>query len=415
MALIGALACGFAFPFALPSTVAATFHNANGMSGQPTPGAPRWISIALLCLCLALLRALLVRAPFALRFATLYFALLAWVVVSAAGFSVLILPQAMRFHIALEIAFVLAFTLAAQQCCRKLPGLNRPLALLLVVFCCIQLYHYRRASHRMIHPLDIAKTLEYQEATWFDRNMHGERMLAPGTVQFWTNDFTETPQMTGCCEQSVLTHQNIIAAYITQAGYRTDAESGKFSLLWMKAFAVHAVSLGGRNSREGYRDNREFPDRYKGLLPLVWQSGDDYIYRVPERVPGLARVVLPADLVAHPPENGIDVAGLTPFVAALDNPQLPIAEMHWEGPNTAVIHADLKPSQVISVAVNYHPGWTASVPLRSDGLGLIVLEPHCSGPCAIRMTWSPGLEATLALPIALLTLICRGLMVRGYS
>jgi hypothetical protein len=176
----------------------------------------------------------------------------------------------------------------------------------------------------------------------------------------------------------------------------------------MKAYAAHAVAIGGPQSREWYKGFK-FPDRFRDRLPLLWSSGDDFIYRVPERVPGLARVVRKSDLVRHPPVNGIDVGEMRPFVAALDDPALPVASWQWHDTNTAAIRATLTPEQVIAVALNYHKGWHASVagknvPVRSDGLGFVVIEPGCSGPCEIEMHWSPGIEPWIVVPLALLTL-----------
>jgi uncharacterized membrane protein YfhO len=59
--------------------------------------------------------------------------------------------------------------------------------------------------------------------------------------------------------------------------------------------------------------------------------------------------------------------------------------------------------------LNYHKGWSASVagkqvPVRSDGLGMVVIEPQCSGPCAIEMHWSPGIEPWIVVSLALLVL-----------
>ncbi len=69
--------------------------------------------------------------------------------------------------------------------------------------------------------------------------------------------------------------------------------------------------------------------------------------------------------------------------------------------------------------VNYHPGWHAtvsgaSVPVRSDGIGLIVIEPNCSGECDVRLEYDGGLEARLTragstvLLLALLVALIRG-------
>jgi hypothetical protein len=410
IAAIGLMATAFALPFALPSTIFSTYGDANLMTGFPAHNMRRWLCEVLLLISFFLIRLVLIktRAPFGLRFAALWLNVLGWIVLSSTLAGVDILPLALRFHLALEIPLTLVGAFLVLRFCGWCPQNQRLVAVALTLFFCAQIYHYHRYARSIIHKLDISPTLEYAEAKWFDANMRGERVLAPGTVQFWMNAFTDTPQMTGCCEQSVLTAENLIAAYVTAAGYQSDAETADYSTLWMKAYAVHAVAIGGPQSREWYKGFK-FPYRFRDRLPLAWSNGDDYVYRVPERVSGLARVVRKGDPVRHPPVNGIDVAEMRPFVAALDDPSLPAASWQWKNTNTASIRATLTPEQVIAVALNYHKGWHASVagknvPLHSDGLGFVVIEPACSGPCEIEMHWSPGIEPWIVVPLALLIL-----------
>jgi hypothetical protein len=239
--------------------------------------------------------------------------------------------------------------------------------------------------------------------------MRSERVAVVGTVSFWMNVFTDTPQVSGCCLQSINNVQNSTLNYVIPYGYSTDAESADYSMLWMKAHAVHAIALGGPQTREQYKAFH-FPDRFQGRLSLLWQQGDDYIYRVPARASGLARVVRRGDLVVHPPANGIDVQELRRFVEALDNSGLPVVQTMWEGTNQATISGTLEPGHVISVAVNHDSGWQAHVnervvPVRGDGLGLLVVEPGCSGRCEIVVRWSPGWEPVIAISLALTALV----------
>jgi hypothetical protein len=407
MAAIGLAAYALASPFALPSTIWITLTNATGVSDDLTRGPDRWICFALLVLCCAFLRTLFqwLRAPFGLRFAILFGLAMSWIVLAAGWFDVRLIPQPLRFHLAMEIALVLVFGLILQMLFSKWPRLRWPAVLLLLVFCFIQYPHYRLYARHLIRRLEIKGTVEYQVAQWFDRNMQGERVAAPGTISFWMNVFTDTPQIIGCCDQSIVNFQNRIANYIIFGGYESDQQSADYSILWMKAYAVHAVPIGGPQSREHYKPVR-YPYRFRNRLALLWQRDDDYIYRVPERAPGLARVVRANDLVKHPPENGIDVAGLRPFVAALDDPTLPILRTSWMGPNTARMDGVLDADQVVSVAMNFDKGWSATanrreVPVHKDGLGFIAIEPRCEGACAIELHWSAGWEPRIAWIFAL--------------
>jgi len=238
--------------------------------------------------------------------------------------------------------------------------------------------------------------------------MQGQRIYTRGTFGFWLNAFSETPQSSGFFDQSISNFEDRIASYVTAAGYRSDQESADYSLLWLKAWAADAIQLGGPNTADFYKDD-QFPERFRGVLPVVWSRGDDFVYRVPERTEGLARVVRARDLVKHAPANGIDVAELRPFVQALDDSSLPQARFHWQGANAAQISGSFAPDQVLAVAINYDPGWMATVnghavPLRADGLGLIAIEPNCSGPCTVEMHWSQRWEPAFVLTMFLLAL-----------
>jgi hypothetical protein len=56
---------------------------------------------------------------------------------------------------------------------------------------------------------------------------------------------------------------------------------------------------------------------------------------------------------------------------------------------------------MLSIQITYAPGWHALVngtgrPVQKDGLGLIVLDPACHGPCTVEMFYDGGTELTVA-------------------
>ena len=409
--LIGLGAFCFAAPFAPPSTILGTFAQANVMDDGPTPGPGRWIALALMALAIVLLRFILAwrKTPFHLRFPLIWFLLTGWIVVTASAFGIRTIPYPVRFHLAMEIPFLLAVATVALAIVRRWPALRRPAIALFVLFCCVQTYNYRKYAHSIIHPLAIENTNEYQAAQWADSHLHGERIFIRGTFGFWLNAFTATPQVSGFFDQSITNFQDRVTSYVVSAGYQSDRESADYTLLWLKAWAAAAIQIGGPNTTNVYKDY-QFPYRFKNVLPLAWSRGDDYIYLVPERTEGLARAVRAKDLIVHPPANGIDVVELRPFVAALDDPSLPLAHFAWKDANHAVIAGSLAPDQVYAVAINYDKGWTATrngqrVSLHPDGLGMIAIEPHCAGPCEVQMHWSQGWEPPFVLASFLFALI----------
>jgi hypothetical protein len=410
VAAIGVLAFGFASPFAPPSTILGTFAQANVMDDAPTPGPGRWISFVLLFVCLGVVRAVLHwrKAPFALRFPVLWAIFTGWFVIAVSAFGIRMIPYPMRFHLAMEIPILLTVGFVLHFLTERWPGVGFVAVAAVLIFCAVQIRPYRQFSRVAFQKIDISKTPEYDLAKWADAHMQGQRIYTRGTFGFWLNAFTETPQSSGFFDQSISNFEDRIASYVTAAGYRSDQESADYSLLWLKAWAADAIQLGGPNTADFYKDD-QFPERFRGVLPVVWSRGDDFVYRVPERTEGLARVVRARDLVKHAPANGIDVAELRPFVQALDDSSLPQARFHWQGANAAQISGSFAPDQVLAVAINYDPGWMATVnghavPLRADGLGLIAIEPNCSGPCTVEMHWSQRWEPAFVLTMFLLAL-----------
>ncbi len=406
VALAGALGYALASPFALPSMMWLTFTNARAMADSPVRNAKYYISCVLLVAAFAGVRALLFRASPPIRFSALWLLVLGWIVLGAAWLRVSIVPQAMRFHLALEMALIVLAALMAQRVLRT--GRARIIAAVaLAIFCSVQIVKYRAYARHLVQPIDITQTLEWQASDWLARNMPSARVFAPGSVSFWMNAFTDNPQVMGCCDQSIINPQNRIAAYIIPAGYGDQEKDAEISLLWLKAYGAQAVIAGGPNTREFYKTYTH-PQKFDGRLKVLWNSGDDKIYQVPWRADPLVRVVRSIDVVHDPPANGIDTSEMRDFVAAFDDPTLPVASTTWDSPQKGRFHANLEPDQVVSVAINWHSGWTAQanghpIPVLKDGLGFILLKPGCTGECNIVLDWSPGNEVFGAIALSSLT------------
>jgi uncharacterized membrane protein YfhO len=70
----------------------------------------------------------------------------------------------------------------------------------------------------------------------------------------------------------------------------------------------------------------------------------------------------------------------------------------------------MHPSEILSLQVNYDPGWEARaagrrVHINSDGLGFIQIDPDCSN-CSIDLTFNGGVERTIALAVSFSVLSC---------
>ena len=184
------------------------------------------------------------------------------------------------------------------------------------------------------------------------------------------------------------------------------SDSQESALAWLRAFGCDAVIGDDKESREVYHPIR-YPAKFHGLREL-WRDGADVIYEVPRRNRSLAHALYAADVVQQP-TLAYYLAPLKRYLEAIDNPALPYAEFRWRGPGDATIAADLRRDHLISVEVTWDRGWKARVngePRRiwADTLGQMVVEPRCSGPCTVDLSYDGGSEMMLARIVSWLAL-----------
>ncbi len=155
--------------------------------------------------------------------------------------------------------------------------------------------------------------------------------------------------------------------------------------------------VGGPHSLEYYKLFHG-ESKFERIATKVWQQGDDAIYSIPRRSRSLAHIL------SHQP------ADVRAYVADLEDPSLPEASFIWRNRHAAIIHGTFNRDQLLSVQVSYHPGWRATVdgqprPLTRDQLGLILVEPRCSGPCTIELKYHLSAEAVALRLASLATLL----------
>ena len=398
----GVLGYAMASPWIPPSNIAIVRRNAQMFVGDYPMGAAQYQYLAVLGLIVVVVVLLLRRtgAGELVRFSLLYFLAIGGVSVSRAWFGFYALPQPERYYPEMEMAFVLLLAWAVYSAVERLSagGRRKPVVAVAVALCVLIVWipgkRLRRTARNSVRPIDITETLEYQVADWMKRNMPGQRLFAMGSTQFWFNVFTDNPQLKGAADQAVY-NPELPAVWFAIPFL---AGNGAVSAAWLQAYGVGAVATSGPNSRDHYRDFHD-PFKFDGVLERVWQQGDDVIYAVPRRAPSLVRVINPGDVLETRPPSFETAEPITTFARALAANPLP--EVHWANPQHATIDATLDPGQLLYVQVAWHPGWRATrdgkpVPVRSDGLGQIVIEPGCSGPCSVQLTWSGGVEMTLA-------------------
>ena len=399
LAGIGVVTYLIVLPWASPSVVRLVLRNAQQSTATPL-NADRMISLGLIGIGLVAAHFGLKRlgvTPW-LRFFLYFGAITGAVALPFAWFHLEILPQPNRFQLEFDMAAAVLVAFAATAVWNRLPPLWKVLTIaVLAVFCAVQLRRYGRYAKGMTQPLDITETIEYRMAKWFDRNMQGRRVFAPGNVSLWMNLFTDVPQVAGCCDQGIPTQEHRIAVYTIYTGQNAGARDAEISLIWLKAYGAAAIGVSGPASTEVFKPYWN-PRKFDGVLPELWRSGDNAVYGIPRPSDSLAHVVKRSAIVVHAPENGLMIEPLLPLATALDNERAPFARFHWINQHEADIEATAGPGDVIFVQVTYDSGWHATengvrLKVMPDALGMMAINPKHAGLSRIRLAYGADAES----------------------
>jgi len=401
----GLAVCTYALssPWVPPRTVWAFMHSEEFRAGGYTAQlGSRLLFLGAALLALLCLLWLFERYRFSTpcRFGILFLFPSFWITASAVGADPRFMPHRLRFHLVMEMGLAFLLGLGLKLLIDRLPSRGkRVVAWTLLALCIYPAARYAAYAQRLIRPVDVRTTIEYQEAKWLERQGFDGRVFVSGSTRFFMNAFTDIPQMGGGFDPGVINPVLSSVSYQILSGENAGPREGEIAALWLKAFGVDAISVSGPNSREAYRDYRN-PRKFEGVLPEAWRDADDVIYSVPRRSASLVHVIRPADLVQRAPVHGLDVEPIRGYVAALEDSSLPLATFEWRNHHSATITAPLEKDQVLSVQVSYHHGWRASVdgqPRRvyGDNLGQMVIEPDCQGHCTVELLYDGGTEMLL--------------------
>ena len=398
--LIGLFAYAIVAPFLPPSMLVAIRRaSSNGEGGW---NAGSLTALAIVFLGWIVLWRVLQRltSDWRMRFFALFAYLTSSVPLISAYLHRQFLPQPGRYKMEMELAIALVLVFGLRSLFKKAP-LSLKVALLFLFFALAgeQIVNQRQFAKNILRSTDVTQTIEYRTAAWARLNLSGVRVMLPGSIAQWANDFTDVSQFSGSSWSQAYsqTQQRALAAIYN--GGDTPQQDARVALDWLRAFGVGAIAVSGPNSQEFWKPFAH-PDKFEGLLPVLWREDDLVIYRVPQRTSSLAHVVNETTIVRRSPKGPRDTDEIERYVVALDDPALPAADFHWAGPNGIQIRTMASAGQAISVQVSYHPGWHAktgnrTIEVRRDGLGLMWLRPECSGICDIQLDYDGGWELRL--------------------
>jgi hypothetical protein len=400
VAVIAIMGYACAMPWIPPSTIARVQHNAQYVIGKyPITAAHVLYAVPVLGLAALLWLALRrFRASLLCGFAC-FLALFTGALVVTANYSdVSLMPQPHRYHHEMDLSLSIAAVCLIAAVLRRIDRrITASVLIALLPLAVMQARHMRRRARVKVGSLEITRTVEYQVATWLQKNLPARRVFATGSIQFWLNAFSDTPQVGGGFGQGIANDQIPVVHF----GVPWTKGDGADAAAWLKLYGAAAVVVAEPGTRDAFPDGWRDPAKFRGVLPEIYRNGADVIYRVPSRSDSLAHVIRRDAVVSRPPYNNSDLDPAKPLLSDLDDPALPMATMHCRRPGDCVIRGEVGLDYVVFVQMTYHRGWRAYVdgeqrPIRRDGLGFMVIQPQCSGPCEIRLIYDGGLEMTAA-------------------
>lgn len=395
--LIGLCAYGLAAPWIPPSTIQAIRWNAQHTVGS-YPLARWHFAVAVVVLAAAATLALVLarwRVPPLLRFGLLATTLFAVIVCPSYLGHVYLIPQPERYHLELELALAITVGAGASVAASSWGNRARVVLLIFTLALVVLAWPVQRAARKWIRPGDVTQSVEYQIGRWLAQHRPEERVFVQGSTRFWLTAFGGVPQLGGGFDQGLT---NRLLPHILY-GVPNDPDPYR-ALIWLRALGVGTLVVNVRGGGSALADFPR-PGEYARFLPKLWGTELDGIYAIPRRSSSLAHIIPAQAAVSQPVRSYLDADPLKPYVAALEDPTLPLVQFQWLAPHRARIRGSSQPGQLLSVQVSYDPGWEAyskgqRLQLEKDGLGQILIHPPHPGPWEIEMTYTGGREALLA-------------------
>ncbi len=399
-ALVGTLAYAIASPWIPPSTIRLVRLNSPTV-GEFRDAIARLPEVAALGLAGALALKLALerfRAPRDAQFFALFFYSMGGIAMPDLWFHFHAVPQPERYHNEMDLALCgLAAVVAWRIVARFDARVRWGFAIVLVCLFIPQVHRYRRYAGELITPIDMRATQEWKMIAWFGAHAGETRVFAPGAVSYWMNAFNDVPQFGGGFDQCRPFPLNAVGSYLFYAGPLEPDRHLRTALDWMRAYGIREVGVAGEATQQVFRTFRN-PGDYAPLEALWRGGGGDAIYRVPAGWNTLAHVVRRGEWVTDQPPDAMALGQIERYDAAIERQP---AQVRWTSRHSAVITAGMHADEFVSFQENWHPGWRATAngrPCRvsGDGLGLMLGEPRCEGPCRIELVYDGGWEMKLA-------------------
>lgn len=413
-ALIGAATYLCVCRILTPTLLGIVSKNSQMLSGDYRFSRLTLVGWAIVLVGGAAVRLGLARAGFGIRFGVLMAWMFTSIYIIYFKLHIPVLPVTERYDLEVDLGLSIAAAIGIWQLPLRVRGVLVAAALIAAV---PQAVTVRDAARAQLKGVDVHQTVEYRASRWIAQNLPGVRVMMGGDATYWFDYWTDNPQLSGGHDGMAPNYIQRIAVYTIYTGANAGDRDALYSIFWMKAYGVGAIYVAGARSTEKTHPFAH-PDKFAGVLSILWQENDTTIYALANRLRGLAHVIPASAVVARRPTHGLDIAPAEPYIQALDDASLPDATLRWESTDRARIDAVTAPGQVVSVQITYDPGWVAwsggrRLNVRQDGLGMMVIDPVGVGPCRIALEFTGGLQRMVLQVISLIMIA--GLCLWGLS
>jgi hypothetical protein len=339
-----------------------------------------------------------------------FMSLMAWIFTSMyalwLSWHIPVLPVTERYGLEVDLSLCLLAAIAVW----KLPRRFRLAILAAALIAAVpQAVRVRQTAQPLLKAVDVHQTVEYRSSKWIASNLPGLRIMVGGAASYWFDYWTDNPQLSGGHDGLAPNFMQRVATFTIYSGENAGTLDAADSIFWMKAYGVSAIYVAGAHSPDKIHPFVH-PEKFAGVLPVLWQDGDSTVYSSGRGSGSLAHIIPASAVVMRQPMHGLDTAPAEAYVRAIDDPSLPSANLKWVAPDRGRISGNISPGQVVAVQVTYDPGWVARqggkrLSIKADGLDMMVIEPEATGPAAIDLEFEGGTQRTLMLAISGATIL----------
>ncbi|MBI3485948.1 hypothetical protein HY025_03285 [Candidatus Daviesbacteria bacterium] len=211
------------------------------------------------------------------------------------------------------------------------------------------------------------KNLDYQEeiTNLLKKQIPStDRVFLSGSSVFAINSKLNLMQVRGGFDSSSINPVWAMAAYQIREG--ADPE---LAAKWLQALGTNYILINDLSSKEYFHDFKSL-DKFRGF-ELVDSTNGNFLFKVNDAF--LARIASTEILNTKKLKTGDDLDNLSDYINQIKS----VASYSLINPNQIAIKANLKPDELISLAISFDPNWQiikGSGQIKADPLGNLAIQ-----------------------------------------